>query len=137
MTYTEAKAYWDEMFPVHGTAHSDAMTRLVEDISDEIALDDNEVRQSIQVQARIMLVALMVMRDRSEQYGSRSWLMIGWKGHLLRMWDKTVRLMNGHWWGTADADEKPFDNAVDMINHAAFFARAYMLGKPMGELPSD
>jgi hypothetical protein len=107
---------------------------MVDALFDGLELD---VLQSASLynQARYMAVALVVMQDRQKQYGADSWRMIGWKGHLLRMWDKVVRLMNGHWWGTAVADEKPIDNAVDMINHAIFFARAYAQGLETGELP--
>jgi hypothetical protein len=72
----------------------------------------------------IALLAVIVMHERTQQYGVGSWRQIGWAGHLLRTWDKTVRLMNGHWWRKADPDEKALDNIVDLINHATFTIRA-------------
>lgn len=72
----------------------------------------------------IMLLAIPIMHQRTEQYGVGSWRAIGWKGHLLRVWDKAVRLMNGYWWGIVEPDEKGLDNAVDLINHVTFMARA-------------
>lgn len=83
-------------------------------------------------QLETMLLAILVMHQRTEQYGVGSWRAIGWKGHLLRVWDKAVRLMNGYWWGITIPDEKGLDNAVDLINHVTFMARAMDDGNENG-----
>jgi hypothetical protein len=82
----------------------------------------------------IPLLGVIVMHERTQQYGVGSWRQIGWAGHLLRTWDKTVRLMNGHWWRKAEPDEKALDNIVDLINHATFTIRAMNEGNERGVL---
>jgi hypothetical protein len=71
-----------------------------------------------------MLTAVVMVHDRSRQYGYGSWRNIGWAGHLIRCYDKVIRLMHGYWWGRVTPDESAYDSLVDLLNHAVFTIRA-------------
>lgn len=85
-------------------------------------------------QAMVLIEALKLYSQRNTKYRD-NWRRMGWRGLLIRIRERSDRLWDTFWTGVAwkdperDADDSQFqreidaDDALDLINFAAFFVR--------------
>lgn len=77
--------------------------------------------------------ALILFRERSRTYG-RAWRRHGALGNLLKVDIKNSRLMEAFWFNEGEPEHKDAaDDALDMINYAAFFYGCKEEGNERGE----
>jgi hypothetical protein len=97
-------------------------------------LTDSKVRRCVRVmgyhgradvtrQAAILLRALDLYAERNEQYQD-NWRRSGWKGVVVRIRERSDRLWDAMWPGGIPYGPGPVDDAIDLINFAAFLVRA-------------
>jgi hypothetical protein len=84
-------------------------------------------------QAKVFISALLLYHDRNQETKD-AWKAVGFLGNLMSFHGKSLRLMNSLWWisNPEGRSEKPIDNALDGINYAAFFTRAYVADDERG-----
>lgn len=78
----------------------------------------------------IMDSALSIYFAKNDKRKS-SWRGAGWKGNLIEMRKKLDRL----WAAWEEPDEKDIDEALDLINAAAFYIRCVKENNPNGNWP--
>jgi hypothetical protein len=74
-------------------------------------------------QARVLLEALAIYEQRNRKYND-NWKRMGVRGMLIRVRERAERLWDEFWVADGGADESEVDDAVDLINFAAFLVRA-------------
>lgn len=100
--------------------------------------------QPIYEQFRVLVRALRVYKKRNEKYRD-NWKRMGWRGQLIRIRERAERLWDEFWdkedyakeremdraralvnGVDTDYEDEPYevDDAIDLINFAAFFVRA-------------
>jgi hypothetical protein len=82
--------------------------------------------EDLREQAKVFLDALKVMADR-QRYGA-TWRRTGWMGALLNVDRKCGRLM-AEFWNSNKLQTRESDDAIDLLNYAAFFIRLLQEGK--------
>lgn len=94
-----------------------------------------ETPASVIKQGEIFVRALQVYAERNERYND-NWKRMGWRGLLVRIRERSERLWDRYWdeprvvvktGGTVIAHDA--DDAVDLINFAAFLVRALEQGE--------
>lgn len=73
-------------------------------------------------QARILLDALLIYGKRNLEYKD-NWRRMGWRGVLVRIRERADRLWDA-WWEREQRAITDSDDALDLINFAAFMVRA-------------
>lgn len=83
-------------------------------------------------QAMVLIEALKVYSKRNTKYRD-NWRRMGWRGLLIRIRERSDRLWDTFWMGVAWKEAGPMDepedrlidadDALDLINFAAFFVR--------------
>lgn len=79
-------------------------------------------RPDVHRQARVLLLALDIYAERNVKYRD-NWRRSGWRGIVVRVRERSDRLWDMMWPGTGEPEEA-VDDAVDLINFAAFLVRA-------------
>lgn len=77
-------------------------------------------------QLHVMLQALAIYDERNKDYND-NWVRMGWRGLLIRIRERADRLWD-KWWDREQAETRDEDDALDLINFAAFFVRAQRNG---------
>lgn len=95
--------------------------------ADDTPLDRMEIEQ-----AMVFIEALKIYADRNVKYRD-NWRRMGWRGLLIRIRERSDRLWDTFWSGVAwkpdGVMDEPgdrmidADDALDLINFAAFFVR--------------
>lgn len=73
-------------------------------------------------QLMVLLRALQVYSDRNRDYKD-NWRRMGWRGQLIRIRERAERLWDA-WWDRSQPPTQDPDDALDLINFAAFMVRA-------------
>lgn len=87
---------------------------------------DPEGDPAIEAQLTVMLQALSIYDDKNKDYKD-NWVRMGWRGLLIRIRERSDRLWD-KWWDREQAETRDEDDALDLINFAAFFVRAQRNG---------
>lgn len=85
------------------------------------ALEMDQNDPSLLAQASIFIEALTIYEQRNKKYQD-NWKRMGWRGCLVRIRERSERLWD-HWWNRDNANYDDVDDAIDLINFAAFWAR--------------
>jgi hypothetical protein len=80
-------------------------------------------RSDVHRQAQVLLRALVLYAERNERYHD-NWRRSGWRGVVVRIRERSDRLWDAMWPGGIPYGPGPIDDAIDMINFAAFLVRA-------------
>jgi hypothetical protein len=93
--------------------------------------EDNAVREQFEV----LMEALATYQERNAEYND-NWKRMGWRGMLVRVRERSERLWDSLWGaksvdgsddplpGALRDNEPKLDDAIDLINFAAFLVRA-------------
>lgn len=79
-------------------------------------------RPDVRAQAAVLLRALDLYAERNVDYKD-NWRRSGWRGVLVRVRERTDRLWD-LWWDRSQRPVEDPDDAIDLINFAAFLVRA-------------
>lgn len=89
-------------------------------------------------QLRVLLLAAEVYAERNVKYKD-NWKRMGWRGMLVRVRERAERMWDDFWdQSEPDVNERILypprdaDDAIDLINFAAFFVRAVREGNRDG-----
>lgn len=92
-------------------------------------LEEEAGDRALLMQAGVLIKALEVYAERNAEYKD-NWKRMGWRGCLIRVRERSERLWDSLWDAEApptDATKwsyKKCDDAIDLINFAAFLCRA-------------
>lgn len=79
--------------------------------------------QATRAQFVVLVRALDVYAERNKKYND-NFKRMGWRGLLIRIRERAERLWDAHWdWEGGEAPDP--DDAIDLINFAAFLVRSY------------
>lgn len=86
--------------------------------------DDTPLVRMEKAQAVTLIEALQVYCDKNVKYKD-NWRRMGWRGLLARIRERSDRLWDTFWMGVNWKSEGVIDadDAIDLINFAAFFVR--------------
>jgi hypothetical protein len=84
-------------------------------------------RDDVRLQLGVLLRALDIYAERNIRYHD-NWRRSGWRGVLVRIRERTDRLWDV-WWERSQRSAQDADDALDLINFAAFFIRATGYGE--------
>ena len=84
---------------------------------------DPEGDPSVEEQLKVFLQALSVYAERNRRYND-NWRRMGWRGMLVRIRERAERLWDNLWDVPGPIPKRELDDALDMINFAAFLIRA-------------
>lgn len=97
-----------------------AMITKIKKIGMTINVPEDEA-DAVLAQAQVLMDALVVYRDRNRKYRD-NWKRMGWRGVLIRIRERSERLWDQLWANPTDSPD--LDDALDLINFAAFLVRA-------------
>ena len=90
----------------------------------EVMIDkDAPGAEAVYTQLTIFIRALEVYAERNERYKD-NWRRMGWRGMLVRIRERAERLWDNLWDVPGPIPKRELDDALDMINFAAFLIRA-------------
>lgn len=88
-----------------------------------LELADLESSDTNAEQMSVFLDCMQLFQERNAKYGDL-WKEYGWRGNLLHVQSKAARVRKV-WWDSKDpfGHNADIDDALDLINYAAFFIR--------------